>query len=113
MLRLAVNVLPMGWLSAVGICQSLHRELLISQAPRGANLPIPAELRKDRTPAAGEDGRLNHFFQAYMGNYDEGKVVERPTKASGPSPWQKEVRKAYEHWGAARAEDKASEQAET
>jgi len=112
MLRLAVNVLPMGWLSAVGVCQSLHRELLIARSPGGAGLPPGAELRKDRAPQADQEGRLTHFFQAYIDNFDEGRVVSQSGSATGPSSWQKEVRGAYQHWGAARAKDKAVEQSE-
>jgi len=103
----------MGWLSAVGVCQSLHRELLTSQVPRGAGLPGKAELRKGRSPSAAADGRIAQFFQAYIDNYDEGEIVGHPrATARGPSAWQGRVRDAYRRWGAARAEDKSAERAE-
>ena len=118
--HLAVRVLPMGWLSAVGICQSLHREILLRSRPGGAALPRAMELRKDK-PAPGAHGdRLQHFFQSYIDNWDEGKALPlkfdeqgRPLAASrpaGPSQWQSQVRAAYQATGAARADDKSVEQ---
>ena len=61
---LAVRVIPMGWLSAVGICQYLPRRLLLL-----AQLPPHLELRKDRALPAGASGRVTQFYQAYIDTF--------------------------------------------
>ena len=35
---LCCRVIPMGWVSAVGVMQHIHRVLLLASAPRGAGL---------------------------------------------------------------------------
>ena len=71
---MAVCVLPMGWLSGVGICQHLHRQLLLGQPPLGAVLPHGAELRKDSILQLSLDGRVRRFFEIYIDNFDGGAV---------------------------------------
>ena len=53
---LAVVVIPMGWLSAVGVCQYLQRRL--GRAPRafGAELPAVSDLRKDKPAPVCDKG---------------------------------------------------------
>ena len=46
---LTLSVIPMGWTSAVGICQHCMRRLNALPSPLGAGLPPHAELRKDRS----------------------------------------------------------------
>ena len=137
MLWLACSVLPMGWLSAVGICQHLHRRMLHlggSWAPHG--LPKEFEFRKDRPAPVAEDQRVHQFYQVYIDNFDSGEVVkvdepvvkeqaaalleagvlqelmlkmERQDGECRPKHWQSWVRAAYEHWGAARSAAKCVE----
>ena len=109
---LTVKVLPMGWLSAVGVCQYLHRQMLVAPPPLGAGLPMTAELRRDKPLPAGLDRRVRRFFEVYIDNYDSGRVANKfmgqsGTASTATSSWTTAVRQAYSTWGAARAEDKS------
>ena len=43
---LCVRVLPMGWISAVGIMQAIHRGLMLQEPPFGAGLKPGEEIKK-------------------------------------------------------------------
>ena len=59
---LTLAVIPMGWTSAVGICQHCMRRLNALPAPLGAKLPAQAELRKDRSQPVDWELRILRFF---------------------------------------------------
>ena len=76
--KLTVNVVPMGWLSAVGVIQHLHRQL----AMKTAKSPREVELRRDAPLPLKEDFTLAHFWELYIDNFDEcepGAEGERGT----------------------------------
>ena len=54
---LALAVIPMGWSSAVNVCQRCLRGVGLMPAGRGANLPADKELRKDRCLPVGAFGK--------------------------------------------------------
>eukprot|EP00971_Amphidinium_carterae_P324869 6454856-Amphidinium_carterae.1 len=61
---LALRVIPMGWTSACALAQHLHANLMRHHA----QLPPQLQLRGDRAPAQGPDGRLERFYQIYIDN---------------------------------------------
>eukprot|EP00971_Amphidinium_carterae_P068823 1362717-Amphidinium_carterae.1 len=48
--HIAVAVIPMGWISAVTVCQHIHRNILRARPPVGAGLPSSRELRRGHRP---------------------------------------------------------------
>ena len=116
---LTSRVLGMGWKNSVGIAQHLNRNLLLGKGPRGAELPVAQELRKDRPLPAKTEGGLEatedaaereHFWQAYLDNFDEGRELtedEARVVCGAPSEWQRAARAAYAHWSVPVSEQKA------
>ena len=87
----ACSVLPMGWLSAVGICQHLHKRMLqLPLKAQGAALPKDKEVRKDRPLPLDPDGRLRRFYQVHIDNFDCGEAVLLPGSAADRR-WLKEA----------------------
>lgn len=74
--HLAARVPPMGWLSAVGVCQHLHRQLLLAKPPSGAGLPRTVELRKDRPFPGGSSTVQPSWWQVYIDNFDRGLILD-------------------------------------
>ena len=71
---------PMGWISAVGVCQHLHRRLLLASTSRGAGLPPLREARKDRPfPGSGDHPQVS-WWQTYIDNFDRGLVIALATR---------------------------------
>ena len=65
----------MGWISVVGVCQHLHRGLLLTSVPRGAELPPLRGAREDRPfPGSGDCSQLSSW-QTYIDNFDRGLVI--------------------------------------
>ena len=54
---LCLQVLPMGWLSAVGIMQIIHRNLLGTRLTSDASLPGQNEVRKTAVMPASKSQR--------------------------------------------------------
>ena len=108
---LGLNVIPMGWLSAVGICQHLLRQKLLCPSPAGAGLPRQSEMRKDRTPSTQSDRRVNEFFQQYIDNYDAGSPypVGEDWEETTARGWQHRVRQSWKDGGVPRSEGKTVE----
>ena len=91
--RAALRALPMGWLSAVGVSQHAHRNLLRRAAP-GRGLPAvralealgvgvgeehfdwSREVRRDRPLPQSSTGSARSAFQVYIDNLDEYEVVD-------------------------------------
>ena len=114
---LTLAVIPMGWTSAVGICQHCMRRLNALPAPLGAKLPAQAELRKDRSQPVDWELRILRFFQQFIDNWDSGTAVKeslyRGNKVTGPLPnwveqWRAQLVKAYSEWNVPRAADKST-----
>ena len=72
---ISMATIPMGWISAVGVCQYLHRRLLHLGRPLGAGLDRKSEFRKDRGAQLGPDFRLSEFYECYIDNYDEAEIT--------------------------------------
>ena len=109
----------MGWLSAVGVCQHLHRQMLLLERSRGAGLDKAKEMRKDSRAPHALDRRVREFYKIYIDNFDRGRVAQRaspPAKAAAPrslyhndasEATRAAVLEAYAFWGVAASTDKA------
>ena len=75
---LAVCVVPMGWMSAVGVCQAFLRRLVML-----SKVPAISELRKDRSMPVEHYMRVMKFHQEYIDNFDTGSVVDRSAYLAG------------------------------
>ena len=66
---LILKVLPMGWKSAVGIMQAVHRRILASCLANDFRLPSAAEIRKTYPMPSSPDQRTERAWQVYLDNY--------------------------------------------
>ena len=74
-----LTVVPMGWLSATGIVQYLHRRL----AQLSSAVPRSLEVRRDRPPPSDISFSCPRFYQIYIDNFDEAITsVKTPTVKS-------------------------------
>ena len=125
--HLAFCSLPMGWKSAVGICQCALRSFVNRPEYGSAGLPLQAELRKDRSlPVSLCDSnfRVRQWYQCYIDNWDGASIEQRdPSSAAAAckaspsvdSPagvliatWQKMVHRGYLQSNVPRAPDKST-----
>ena len=107
---LCLQVLPMGWLSAVGIMQAVHRRLLGSQLEHGAGLPENREIRKTAVLPTSEDQRCKGGWQAYLDNFAAIEVVKRHdfTKSEKElASWHQAARACWRRYNIPSAQDKS------
>ena len=105
---LAVSVVPMGWLSAVGVCQACLRRLVES-----SGVPPDKELRKDRAMPTEHFQRVLKFHREYVDNFDSGSVLDRGGYMTGAHDilsdmLQAQVTEGYKDWGVPRSEEKST-----
>ena len=74
---LVLQVLPMGWKSAVGIMQAVHRRLMTSDLKNSARLPGFGEVRKTGVMPSSSDQRTQRAWQVYLDNYASLGVHKR------------------------------------
>ena len=65
----------MGWRSAVGIVQYLHRRLCLNADPAGAGLNPKLELRRNVIAPGDCTGRHRQWWQVYCDNFDAGAAA--------------------------------------
>ena len=107
---LVLQVLPMGWKSAVGIMQSVHRRILASSLAGSNRLPSPAEIRKTAALPASADQRTQAAWQVYLDNYASFLIarIRRAQELEGKaSQWHRSARAAWEAWNIPSAQDKS------
>ena len=100
----------MGWLSAVGVMQSLHRRILFMPFPQGAGLGTGQEVRKTSILPTEADQRLHAAWQVYLDNYASVHIRDRQTIARATreiNAWHKATRQAWLSWGIPSATDKS------
>ena len=105
----------MGWHSAVGVMQHLHRQLALRPPERfGAGLEEAAEIRRDAVfPEMPEDSMV---WSVYL---DDTTFLEKVSRKAyehlkGKAPEEQEMlRGAYRHWGIPTNPDKALERCTT
>ena len=107
--------LPMGWHSAVGVMQHLHRRLALRPPERfGAGLEEAAEIRRDAVfPEMPEESMA---WSVYL---DDTTFLEKVSRSAfehlkgKPPAEQQLLRGAYRHWGIPTNPDKALERCST
>jgi len=110
---LALAVIPMGWTSAVGICEHIMRRLN-SSLSNEVGLPRDKELRKDRPVPTSHDHKVTAFYQQYIDNWDAGTVsslsqfLDREPATTEVAAWQALILEGYTLWGVPRAPDKST-----
>ncbi len=107
----AMRVVSMGWRSAANLFQHLHAQPARSPASQVPAVDLPSWLGR-ATPAAGLDelGRIVHFVQVYLDNWDKGRLTTAldAARSSGRlGPLQQALRDTFKAWGVARSEKKA------
>jgi hypothetical protein len=119
MCYVGVTVIPMGWLSASGVVQSIQRGIFLNQIPRGISMPCHSEIRRDR-----EFPQLPQVVQAVVdkvlkqgclwSNYvDDSNLMNLISRScseilSGTAhPAQEELRAQWDSWGIPWSKDKA------
>ena len=73
---LCLVTLPMGWLSATGVMQAVHRQILVRPKGGGTPLPTAAEIRKSGVLPMGPDQRFDRGWQVYLDNFAGLSVVK-------------------------------------
>ena len=79
---LSVRVVPMGWLSAVGVVQHLNRRLLGAGAPGAAGLADATELRRDHEFPCRFHELPRQWWRVYVDNFDLAEVLQRDAAAA-------------------------------
>jgi hypothetical protein len=109
--RPRIRTVPMGWIQAVDVIQEAHENIMQRGPPAGAGLEAEAFFRLGYpTPDLREPRR--DFFQLYVDNFDQGKIVlttDLQLYTFKPSGEQLAVRAAYLEHGIQRDPDKAAE----
>eukprot|EP00971_Amphidinium_carterae_P232556 4614965-Amphidinium_carterae.1 len=112
---LGARVVPMGWKSAVGLVQYIHKRLLRESAlplQMGASLPSHRELRADRPLPIhrGSCQGLDKLWQVYIDDFDVLELVSINEEAKrGPPDWQQRARATYDHYNLPTSRAKAGE----
>ena len=107
---LAVGVTPMGWLSAVGVVQHLHRRLYFPGLRNSACLREAAEHRRDTGFPMRLHPQSRKCWKIYVDNWDFGEVVDEATAKrilGEASVEQLAVREACSLWNVPLAPDKS------
>ena len=105
---LAVGVIPMGWLFAVGVVQLLHRRLYLPGLRDSACLCEAAEHRRDTGFPMRLHPQFCKWWKIYVDNWDLGEVVDEATAKrilGEASVEQLAVREACSLWSVPLAPD--------
>ena len=107
---LAATVMPMGWLSAVGILQHAHRRLATVISPQG--LPLSAEVRRDAPlpNVQAEFGKLWHLYlddSTFLEWLDVQAVLPLDQKQATTSDFQQALQRIYQDWEIPWSHDKS------
>ena len=100
----------MGWKSAVGIMQAVHRIILASPLAKGSRLPSAVEIRKTLPMPSSSDQRTLEAWQVYLDSFASLLIVllKDAEKFEGQaSDWHKKARAAWEAWNIPSAADKS------
>ena len=97
----AVAVMAMGWKSACGLLQQIHRKLRFLPKPMGAGLDPSREVGRDGpVPRSGRPHDTS-FYSVYLDGFSHAEVkhwdqLSRPERCS----WEAEaVHEAWDRWG--------------
>ena len=70
-----VTVIPMGWLSAVGVVQHMHRQISTDGLRRSAQLATTQELRRDQPFPVRENPGQRWYWSMYVDDSEETEFV--------------------------------------
>ncbi|CAK0854449.1 unnamed protein product [Prorocentrum cordatum] len=94
--------LPMGWKSAMGLVQYLHRKPLMRTGAPSRALPVPRELRKDRAvpPLLPGGGDMSALWQIYADDLDVPEIFSsredlEAARAGGSAAYYDAARARY------------------
>ncbi len=108
--RACVSVIPMGWLSATGLRQHVHGQLVREAralAPSGARLP---GMSRTLHATPGADLRLRLWLDAHLDDHLQAECLSREESIKledVPSELQVALREVYVDWGVSRSDAKA------
>ena len=106
--RYAICAVPMGWVSAVGLCQHAHRRILACRPRTPTWTPeahkteevcfdVSHETRKDRPLPTRE-----WFYRIYIDNFDEVEIFPRDSTDAligSRSGSTERTARQYDEWG--------------
>ena len=78
---LALAVIPMGWLSAVGVIQHVHRNIISSGRRHQGGLDPDAELVRGKPFPVTLDCSTRSWWKVYVDNFDIGEIFGRNVAA--------------------------------
>ena len=107
--HLCVRVLPMGWISAVGVMQSIHRGIMLREPPFGGGLPAQHEIKKTAVLPTSASQRCLGGWQVYLDNFAHGEIARLAAlkKLQGEmNVWHKNAQEAWRSWSIPSAADK-------
>ena len=100
----------MGWKSAVGTMQSVHRRILASSLAKSNRLPSEGEIKKTAVSPTSDDQRTLRAWQVYLDNYASFLVatIREAQKIEGKaSEWHLKARQAWDALNIPSAKDKS------
>jgi len=107
---LAATVMPMGWLSAVGILQHAHRRL--ATLVDGEGLPLLAEIRRDAPLPKISTDAFQELWHLYLDDstfleWVDEESTQREDTHDTQSPFQRVLQRIYGSWGIPWSESKS------
>ncbi|CAK0794640.1 unnamed protein product, partial [Prorocentrum cordatum] len=108
---MSVAVIPMGWLSAVGLFQHLHRRLGIGDGPPSARFAESSEWRRDRPLPLFSREQRQAWVQYYLDDFDTPEIVPESVATmieNTIGEYQLRQREAYSKAGVPWADKKAA-----
>ena len=106
---LALAVIPMGWLSGVGVIQHLRRNIISSGRSHRGGLDPNAELVRGKPFPVTLDSFTRWWWKVYVDNFDIGEIFEQKVRAElihTESLSQAVYREALKSLGVPRAAEK-------
>ena len=104
---LALAVIPMGWLSAVGVIQHLHRNIISSGRRHHGGLDPDAELVRGKPFPVTLDSFTRWWWKVYVDNFDIGEIFGQNVAAEVLHT-ESLYREALDSMGVPRAAEKGA-----
>ena len=97
-------VMAMGWQSACGVLQLIHRNLCFLPPPMGAGLDPSREVRRDAPLPGSMDPDHRSFFTVYLDGFSQGELQDLTAlaKLKDLPPETMAVHDVWEAWGIPR-----------
>ena len=105
----AVAVMAMGWKSACGLLQQIHRKLCFLPKPMGAGLDPSREIRRDGPVPRSSKPQDASFYSVYLDGFSHAEL-KHWNQLSNHEKWSWEtqaVHEAWDRWGIPSQAEKA------